>query len=229
MDSINLSPRLSAVASFVPKGARMADIGSDHAYLPAHLLLQSKINFAVVGEVAKGPLENARHELAKQRLTDVTVLRLADGLAAVTAADQIDTVTIAGMGGLLIRDILATAKARGQVFETLILQPNTDEAVVRQWLIANAYQLTHERIVQEEKHFYEIIVAKPGKQTLSSLDITFGPFLRDEQSPVFKAKWQKEADRIALIFERMSAAGKDDTPAYHQWQTRYQQIQEVLS
>lgn len=229
MDSINLSPRLSAVASFVPKGARMADIGSDHAYLPAHLLLQSKINFAVVGEVAKGPLENARHELAKQRLTDVTVLRLADGLAAVTAADQIDTVTIAGMGGLLIRDILAAAKARGQVFETLILQPNTDEAVVRQWLIANAYQLTHERIVQEDKHFYEIIVAKPGKQTLSSLDLTFGPFLRDEQSPVFKAKWQKEADRIALIFERMSAAGKDDTPAYHQWQARYQQIQEVLS
>lgn len=229
MDSINLSPRLSAVASFVPKGARMADIGSDHAYLPAHLLLQSKINFAVVGEVAKGPLENARHELAKQRLTDVTVLRLADGLAAVTAADQIDTVTIAGMGGLLIRDILAAAKARGQVFETLILQPNTDEAVVRQWLTANAYQLTHERIVQEDKHFYEIIVAKPGKQTLSSLDLTFGPFLRDEQSPVFKAKWQKEADRIALIFERMSAAGKDDTPAYHQWQARYQQIQEVLS
>ncbi|MGX7042775.1 tRNA (adenine(22)-N(1))-methyltransferase [Leuconostoc holzapfelii] len=229
MDSINLSPRLSAVASFVPKGARMADIGSDHAYLPAHLLLQSKINFAVVGEVAKGPLENARHELAKQRLTDVTVLRLADGLAAVTAADQIDTVTIAGMGGILIRDILAAAKARGQVFETLILQPNTDEAVVRQWLIANAYQLTHERIVQEDKHFYEIIVAKPGKQTLSSLDLTFGPFLRDEQSPVFKAKWQKEADRIALIFERMSAAGKDDTPAYHQWQARYQQIQEVLS
>lgn len=229
MDSINLSPRLSAVASFVPKGARMADIGSDHAYLPAHLLLQSKINFAVVGEVAKGPLENARHELAKQRLTDVTVLRLADGLAAVTAADQIDTVTIAGMGGLLIRDILAAAKARGQVFETLILQPNTDEAVVRQWLITNAYQLTHERIVQEDKHFYEIIVAKPGKQTLSSLDLTFGPFLRDEQSPVFKAKWQKEADRIALIFERMSAAGKDDTPAYHQWQARYQQIQEVLS
>lgn len=229
MDSINLSPRLSAVASFVPKGARMADIGSDHAYLPAHLLLQSKINFAVVGEVAKGPLENARHELAKQRLSDVTVLRLADGLAAVTAADQIDTVTIAGMGGLLIRDILAAAKARGQVFETLILQPNTDEAVVRQWLIANAYQLTHERIVQEDKHFYEIIVAKPGKQTLSSLDLTFGPFLRDEQSPVFKAKWQKEADRIALIFERMSAAGKDDTPAYHQWQARYQQIQEVLS
>lgn len=229
MDSINLSPRLSAVASFVPKGARMADIGSDHAYLPAHLLLQSKINFAVVGEVAKGPLENARHEIAKQRLTDVTVLRLADGLAAVTAADQVDTVTIAGMGGLLIRDILAAAKARGQVFETLILQPNTDEAVVRQWLIANAYQLTHERIVQEDKHFYEIIVAKPGKQTLSSLDVTFGPFLRDEQSPVFKAKWQKEADRIALIFERMSAAGKDDTPAYHQWQARYQQIQEVLS
>ncbi|MCT8389963.1 tRNA (adenine-N(1))-methyltransferase [Leuconostoc holzapfelii] len=229
MDSINLSPRLSAVASFVPKGARMADIGSDHAYLPAHLLLQSKINFAVVGEVAKGPLENARHEIAKQRLTDVTVLRLADGLAAVTSADQIDTVTIAGMGGLLIRDILATAKARGQVFETLILQPNTDEAVVRQWLIANAYQLTHERIVQEEKHFYEIIVAKPGKQTLSSLDLTFGPFLRDEQSPVFKAKWQKEADRIALIFEHMSAAGKDHTPAYQQWQTRYQQIQEVLS
>lgn len=229
MDSINLSPRLAAVASFVPKGARMADIGSDHAYLPAHLLLQSKITFAVVGEVAKGPLENARHELAKQQLSDVTVLRLADGLAAVTAADQVDTVTIAGMGGILISDILSAAKQRGQTFDTLILQPNTDEQVVRNWLIQNHYQLTHERIVQEDRHFYEVIVAKPGTQTLSALDLTFGPFLRDEQSPIFKAKWQKEADRIALIFERMTAAGKADTVAFQEWQVRYQQIQEVLS
>ena len=100
---------------------------------------------------------------------------------------------------------------------------------MREWLVQHGYQITHERIVQEDKHFYEIIVAKPGNQTLSAQDLVFGPFLRDEQSPAFKAKWQKEADRISLIFERLTAAGKADTPAYQQWQARFQDIQEVLS
>ena len=99
MDARQLSKRLEEVASFVPDGARLADIGSDHAYLPAYLALNGKIAFAVAGEVVKGPFENAQHEIKKEGLEAKVKARLANGLAAIEANDQIDTVTICGMGG----------------------------------------------------------------------------------------------------------------------------------
>lgn len=229
MDSTHLSTRLSAVAEFVPLGARLADIGSDHAYLPANLLRNHKITYAVVGEVAKGPLDNAAHELRKHDLLATSSVRLADGLAAVKDSDNIDTITIAGMGGILISDILAAGTQRGQSFETLIIQPNTDESVVRRWLNTHNYAIIDEEIVQEDNHFYEIILAKPGNQILSEIDIAFGPYLRIKKTSVFVAKWQKERDRIMLIFKNLESAGKTNTENYKNWQAWYNQINEVIS
>ena len=229
MDSIHLSPRLKAVADFVPLNARLADIGSDHAYLPVHLLLNDTINHAIVGEVAKGPRDNAYHELKKRHLLGRAYVRLADGLAAINDKDNVDTVVIAGMGGILISDILKAGKQQGQAFKTLVLQPNTDESVVRGWLNAQQYQIIDEAIVQEASHFYEIIVATIGTQHLSDLDVAFGPYLRAEKTATFVAKWQKESERIVLIFDHLKAAGKSDTDTYRQWQLRYDQIQAVIA
>ncbi|MDR1567777.1 MAG: class I SAM-dependent methyltransferase, partial [Streptococcaceae bacterium] len=107
MNGEKLSKRLAMVASFVPKGARVADIGSAHAYLPVLLIKSGKISYAVAGEVAKGPFESAQQEVAKHSLDEQISVRLANGLAAISAADQIDTLTIAGMGGQLMTDILS--------------------------------------------------------------------------------------------------------------------------
>ena len=82
VDEKHLSARLACVASLVPAGARVADIGSDHAYLPAALVLDGKINFAIAGEVVKGPYENAVHEIKGHQLEGQVIPRLADGLAA---------------------------------------------------------------------------------------------------------------------------------------------------
>jgi len=229
MDSIHLSPRLKAVADFVPLNARLADIGSDHAYLPVNLLLNDKISHAIVGEVAKGPLDNAHHELKKRHLLERADVRLASGLAAINDTDNVDTVTIAGMGGILISNILNAGKKQEKTFKTLVLQPNTDEQIVRRWLAAQDYQIIAETIVQEESHFYEIIAAVVGEQQLSDLDLIFGPYLRVEKTATFVAKWQKESERIALIFKQLQAAGKSDTDTYRQWQLRYNQIQAVIS
>ncbi|MGX4593037.1 tRNA (adenine(22)-N(1))-methyltransferase [Leuconostoc sp. JNUCC 76] len=228
MDSIHLSPRLAAVASFVPKGARLADIGSDHAYLPANLLINNKISFAIAGEVAKGPYENAQHEIVRKSLTTQLEARLANGLAAIKDEDHIDTVTIAGMGGVLITDILEAGFSRAKHFETLILQPNTDEHVVRTWLNNHQYKINDEVVEQEDNHFYEIMIATKGTQILSSLDKKFGPVLRKSKTSVFVAKWQKELDRIDTIFENLEFAGKTDSPIYQDWKNKYQQIQEVI-
>src|SRR5690606_28479720 len=106
MNAQKLSKRLETVASFVPTGAIVADIGSDHAYLPCYLVHQNIVNKAVAGEVVKGPYESALRQVKLEGLEDKVIVRLADGLQAIEDNDQVDTITIAGMGGPLIVSIL---------------------------------------------------------------------------------------------------------------------------
>lgn len=106
MNAQNLSKRLEKVASFVPKGAIVADIGSDHAYLPCYLVHKGIIQKAVAGEVVKGPYQSALKKVKEEGLENQITVRLADGLEAIESADHVDTITIAGMGGSLIVSIL---------------------------------------------------------------------------------------------------------------------------
>ncbi|HJE26341.1 MAG TPA: tRNA (adenine(22)-N(1))-methyltransferase TrmK [Limosilactobacillus pontis] len=208
MDEKHLSKRMATVASYVPAGARMADIGSDHAYLPAALALTKKISYAVAGEVVRGPYENAVNEIKGHGLTDVIQPRLADGLAAITAAERIDTVVIAGMGGTLITEILERGKARLAGVSRLVLQPNVGEARLRRWLMANRYQIVAEQIVGEDDHIYEIIVAEPSLVPFrySDYELMFGPHLLEKKGPVFVAKWQDFAKRERGVIAQIEQA-----------------------
>ncbi|BDZ30991.1 tRNA (adenine(22)-N(1))-methyltransferase TrmK [Lactiplantibacillus sp. WILCCON 0030] len=208
MDAKQLSARLATVGAFVPQGARVADIGSDHAYLPANLALNQRIEYGVAGEVVKGPFENAQHEIQKLHLTACLVARLADGLAAIQPADRIDTITIAGMGGPLIRHILAAKPAALVGVKRLVLQPNVGEATVREWLAANQFKITAERILAEDGHTYEVIVADKTATTIhyTATEQLFGPFLGLEKSPVFVAKWQRELERAQTAVAQMQQA-----------------------
>jgi len=208
VDAKQLSQRLATVGGFVPAGARLADIGSDHAYLPANLALNRRISYGVAGEVVRGPFENAQHEINQLGLSDILVARLADGLAAIQPADKIDTVTIAGMGGPLIRRILEQGSAQLSGVKRLILEPNVGEATVRDWLAANGFQITTERILAEDGHTYEVICADRVDQpvTYSADEQLFGPFLLVEKSPVFIAKWQRELERAQSALAQMHQA-----------------------
>lgn len=210
MDEKNLSKRLATVASYVPAGARMADIGSDHAYLPAALALQKKISYAVAGEVVKGPYENAVSEIKGHGLTDLIKPRLADGLAAITPADRIDTVVIAGMGGTLIAEILERGKDRLQGVRRLVLQPNVGEGRLRRWLMDNRYQIMAEQIVAEDDHIYEIIVSEPSVVPFrySDYELMFGPRLLEKKGPIFTAKWRDYIKRQQGVIHQMEQAQK---------------------
>lgn len=210
MDEKNLSKRLATVASYVPAGARMADIGSDHAYLPAALALQKKISYAVAGEVVKGPYENAVSEIKGHGLTDLIKPHLADGLAAITPADRIDTVVIAGMGGTLIAEILERGKDRLQGVRRLVLQPNVGEGRLRRWLMDNRYQIMAEQIIAEDDHIYEIIVAEPSVVPFrySDYELMFGPRLLEKKGPVFTAKWRDYIKRQRGVIHQMEQAQK---------------------
>lgn len=191
-----ISKRLELVASFVPQGAILLDVGSDHAYLPIELVERGKIESAIAGEVVEGPYQSAVKNVEAHGLKEKIQVRLANGLAAFEEADQVSVITIAGMGGRLIARILEEGLDKLANVERLILQPNNREDDLRIWLQDNDFQIVAESILEEAGKFYEILVVEVGQMKLSASDVRFGPFLSKEVSPVFVQKWQKEAAKL---------------------------------
>ncbi|GAB2323216.1 tRNA (adenine(22)-N(1))-methyltransferase TrmK [Alkalibacterium sp. m-11] len=212
MNSVQLSKRLKQVADYVEKGARVADIGSDHAYLPCYLADQGKITFAVAGEVVQGPFNNAVKEVRRTGLEKIVEVRLGDGLMVLKPEDRIDTVTIAGMGGALIRSILEKGQENDRLTgqETLILQPNVFEETVREYLMEQQYRITDETILEENEKIYEIIKAVPSDTpvTYSKKDLLFGPYLSKEQSETFKKKWTQQMHTDEFIVGQMERSSQ---------------------
>ena len=191
-----ISKRLESVASFVPQGAILLDVGSDHAYLPIDLIERGQIESAIAGEVVEGPYQSAVKNVEAHGLKEKIQVRLANGLAAFEEADQVSVITIAGMGGRLIARILEEGLDKLANVERLILQPNNREDDLRIWLQDHGFEIVAENILEEAGKFYEILVVEAGQMKLSSSDVRFGSFLSKEVSPVFVQKWQKEAEKL---------------------------------
>lgn len=231
VDEKHLSARLACVASLVPAGARVADIGSDHAYLPAALVLDGKIDFAIAGEVVKGPYENAVREIKDHQLEGQVIPRLADGLAAIEPADKVDTITITGMGGSLIASILEKDKNKLTGIKRLVLQPNVGESQLREWLMNNYYQIMNEKIIEEDNHIYEIIVAEPSVVPFrySKYELDFGPFLLENKGPVFRKKWQEYLQREAHVIDQMQKAQQPPVKKINEINEFLSQVKEAIA
>lgn len=184
--------RLERVAAHMPAGAHLADIGSDHAYLPVALLRRGVIATAVAGEVALTPLRAAERTVGENGLEQLVSVRLANGLAAIEPEDGITAISLCGMGGETIRDILDSGQARLSGHERLILQPNGGEQPLRQWLMENDYRILWEEVLRENRFYYEIIVAeRAGPVTYTAEELYFGPLQMQARTPTFLAKWQR--------------------------------------
>lgn len=215
MNVNHLSERLASVASFIEDGARLADIGSDHAYLPTNLASQNKLTKAIAGEVVAGPFQSAQQEIARQELGHIVEARLGDGLAVILPEDQIDTITICGMGGALIVDILAQGLVDGKLASKprLILQPNVAEDKVRQWLNQHNYEIVDEAMITEKGKFYEVIVADYRdnlQQKLTQTDLLFGLFNKEKYPNIFQDKWQLELKRTEYVLGQLEQAKQRD-------------------
>lgn len=205
MNAQRLSKRLETVASFVPTGAVVADIGSDHAYLPCYLVHNGIVTRAIAGEVVKGPYESAIRQVQLEGLQDNITVRLADGLKAVKESDRVDTITIAGMGGPLIVSILEKDLEALKSVTRLILQPNIHAKVIREWAMQNHWAILDEVILKEDDKIYEILVLQRGEMKLSEQEILLGKQLMVNKSDVFIEKWTKEIEnwkRILTSIER---------------------------
>ena len=162
---MKLTNRLLKIASLVSKNKRLADIGTDHGYIPVYLLNEGRINFAILADINKGPLENARSEIKKNKLENKVDLRLGSGIE-ILKKGEVDEVIIAGMGGILIGELLEANKEVAHSLDKLILQPMQAQQELRQYLLNNGYEILDECLEKEDFRLYEIIVAKyTGKNT----------------------------------------------------------------
>lgn len=230
MGKIQLSKRLKAASQYVRPDLPVVDIGSDHAYLPIHLVQNDIIPSAIAGEVVKGPFENAKNKIISVGLENEISVRLGSGLEVVSPKDNIGTITICGMGGILIADILkeGLSKANLPVSARLVLQPNNAEDILRDFLRMNHYNIITEAIIEENNKFYEIIVAEHNLEDFdyTETELIFGPFLVQEKPSLFLKKWTKELALQEDILEKLK--NSNDSDKVKKTEDKIRLIKEVL-
>ncbi|SDG17937.1 tRNA (adenine(22)-N(1))-methyltransferase [Desulfosporosinus hippei] len=154
--SVSLGPRLQAVASLVPEGSILGDIGTDHAYLPIFLYETQKIAKAVAIDVHEGPYKSALTAVKSRKLGDFLDVRFGDGLMPLEVG-EVNTLTLAGMGGRTMLEIFSVRPDIMKGISNLILQPQGAEGAVRLTLLEQGWKLGFERLVEEDERIYVVM------------------------------------------------------------------------
>lgn len=184
MRLMELTPRLRSVADLVPKGAKFADVGTDHAYLPVWLLQRGIIDHALACDLRRGPLERARATAEKYSLTEHMDFRLCDGLAGVRPGEA-DTIAIAGMGGETIAAILSAASWVWREGCLLLLQPMSAQPQLRLWLQQHGYTIAREILAREGDTIYTTFQVQSGPMPeLTAGELWAGRQSRGEAAPL---------------------------------------------
>jgi tRNA (adenine22-N1)-methyltransferase len=212
-DTPKLTKRLSAAASFVREGAFIADIGTDHAYIPIYLKKTGKIRGAVASDINEGPLARARANISRFGADGID-LNLSDGLRGIEKYSP-DDILILGMGGELIADIISSSPFTKNENIRLILQPMTHPEILRSFLSENGYSVTDEAIIEEDK-IYQIIVAHySGKSySLSPMELHFGHINLEKSSPSLLALLQRQKDILKARQTGRKASVTPDSDPY---------------
>ncbi|WP_099204066.1 class I SAM-dependent methyltransferase [Scatolibacter rhodanostii] len=180
-DLIKLKPRLQTCADFVRTGKKVADVGTDHAYLPVYLLQTNRVSFAVASDINKGPLDSAKANAARFSVLDKLSLRLSNGLAEINK-EEVDDIVIAGMGGELILRIILETPWLFSTDKALVLQPMTKANVLRKGLAENGFKILKEQAVLEDKKIYSVMSVQfcGQKRVICVLEEYMGQILPSE-------------------------------------------------
>lgn len=226
---MQLSGRMERLASKVSEGNRLADVGTDHGYIPIALVLRGKIPSAVAMDVNPGPLQRAGEHIREQGLSTYIDTRLSDGLAALKAGEA-DTVLIAGMGGALTVRILEQGGHCLGAIRELILQPQSEIHLVRRWLGENHYRIVEEDVVLDGGKYYPIIKAVHGEQeTLSEAELCYGRTELQQSLPALEDYIRVCLAKNRDIRERLGAHGKEDSPRMRELERQNRFMEKILS
>ena len=163
---IKLSDRLELIANLIQKDETMADIGTDHGFLPVALWERGICRKIILSDVNRGPLEKAKENIELSNPGAELDLRLGNGLKTLSSG-EVTTVVLAGMGGVLMTEIPGEDFAKSKSFEKIILQPRNGQSKLRYWLSVNGFEILKEELVKEGKSICEIIVIKPAEKAFA--------------------------------------------------------------
>lgn len=231
MNKVKLSNRLHTVCSYIPKDAKLADIGSDHAYLPCYAVLNGIIKRGIAGEVNEGPYQSAKKQVGSLKLEHVIDVRKGDGLQVI-APNEVNVITIAGMGGNLIRSILEEGSAKLSGVTYLILQPNVGAQTLREWLMEHDFELKDEQILEEDGKIYEVLFAVRGDgkkpYTNHEYELMFGPVLLRTKNQAFVKKWSAELSGWKKVLKQLENASHTQEDKVESLKRKIKMVEEVI-
>ncbi|MBS6195631.1 MAG: SAM-dependent methyltransferase [Clostridiales bacterium] len=204
---IHLSKRLRMNASFVTPGNRLADVGTDHGYIPIALVQEGRIPSALAMDVNEGPLKRAKEHIREFQLESSIHTRLSDGVQSLCRGEA-DSVLIAGMGGALTVKILREGEAVLKSVKELILQPQSEIEKVRHYLEEAGYRIIKEDMVLEDGKYYTVMKAEFGEMHYDrEIFYHYGKLLLEGKHPVLKEYLKQQRSMCAKICEKLNREG----------------------
>lgn len=199
-----LSKRMQAVADMVSPCDVMADIGTDHGYVPIWLVEQKRVGHAIAMDINKGPLLRAEEHIQSAGLDAYIETRQSDGLEGLIPGEA-SAVTIAGMGGGLMIRILSSGQAVAKQLSQLILQPQSELSAVRTFLQQTGWSIVEEEMLSEEGKYYMMMKCVPGTmEPLSDTECAYGPVLLRKKHPVLKEYLLYQIQQLHHILDELS-------------------------
>ena len=219
---MELSKRLQAVADLVSEGLVVADVGTDHGYIPIYLIETKKSPKAFAMDVNKGPLLRAREHIAEHGLDACIETRLSDGVRALKIG-ECECVVVAGMGGALTIKIMEEGKEIFRNLKEFVLQPQSELQKVRAYLYQNEYSIVEENMVLDDGKFYPMFRVINGQsQEYHAIELCYGKLLLEQKNAVLKTFLQKEKAVKELILSNLEQSFGEHI------ETRRKEIQEEL-
>lgn len=227
---MKLTPRLQKIVEQVATGHRVADIGTDHGYIPIYLLKNKISPFVIAGDINEKPLESAENNIKKYGFSNQAETRLGSGLS-VLMPGEVDTAIIAGMGGLLISDLLEASKEVVKSINTLILQPMQAQSELRKYLVSNDFIIEKDILVKEDHHIYEIIIVKHGLQEVKDpIYYDIGFYINSNPKPLSTEFINRKIIATKQVITNISSnASQPSTEKLSEMETRLRKLEEVLS
>ena len=210
---MELSKRLKRIAEHVDKCESVADIGTDHGYIPIYLVKEGICKKAIASDINKGPIEKAKVNVAFEGVSNKVKCLLGPGLNPLKVG-EVNGVILAGMGGNLTRDILLVDMDKVKKYDFIILQPAQNPEVLREFLYKNDYEIIDEDLIKDEGRFYELFKVKYNENSEKlvfedELEYEVSPLLREKGHPLFKEFIEEKINRCETILSFI----KEDTEA----------------
>lgn len=219
---MKLSKRLELVASFVPEGSNLADIGTDHGYIPIALVSRGVAGSAIAMDVRSGPLERAEENIRRYGLGGMIITRLSDGVQQLERGEA-DTVVIAGMGGELVIHILEHGRHLWDSVSRWVLSPQSELDKVRCYLAKQGFAIAKEAMVCEDGKYYTVMEVKRGEmEPMSPAEFRYGRHLIKDKDPVLSAYLVWERQLLERIIQQLEAG--DSQTADERIKTLYEQL-----